>query len=211
MGDVAAHVADGGDAVGNQEREDEFAAAGWFSCARQVDVHVGEAGDEEFSCGVDWSGAGGDFEGGVWADGEDFFVIDQDGGVWLWRCASGVDYGGVDDGNGGGVGFVACGREEKKQKEDLENGPIGVTHIRIVAEECVQKRQQSCRTPKASLLEAVVFFQDGAELVMGEGGDAVAVNAGHGVGGDYGVDDGFFGGLDYGGENWVEVGIREHF
>ncbi len=61
------------------------------------------------------------------------------------------------------------------------------------------------------LLQTVVFFQDGAEFFVVEGGDVVVVNAGHGVGGDYGVDDGFFGGLDYGGEDWVEGTIWEHF
>src|SRR6266849_8280617 len=61
------------------------------------------------------------------------------------------------------------------------------------------------------LLEAVVFFQDGAEFFVVEGGDVVAVNAGHGVGGDHGVDDGFFGGLDYGGEDGVEGAVRNHF
>ena len=117
MGYVAAHVADGGDSVGDEKREDEFAAAGWFACAHQVDVHIGQARDQEFAGGVDDAGAGGDFESGVWAYGVDFFVIDQDGGVWLWRGSSGVEYGCVCDGDGGEVGFVAGGEKKKKESE----------------------------------------------------------------------------------------------
>src|SRR5258705_4334172 len=41
--------------------------------------------------------------------------------------------------------------------------------------------------------------------------NVVVIDAGHGVGGDHGVDDGFFGGLDDGGEDRVEVGVGEHF
>lgn len=46
------------------------------------------------------------------------------------------------------------------------------------------------------LSEAVVLFEDGAELVVGNGHDAVIFDAGHGLGGDHRVDDGFFDGLD---------------
>src|SRR6267378_8517552 len=59
--------------------------------------------------------------------------------------------------------------------------------------------------------KAIVLLQDGPELVMREGRDVVVIDAGHGVGCDYGIDDGFFGGLDYGGEDWVEGTIWEHF
>jgi len=58
--------------------------------------------------------------------------------------------------------------------------------------------------------EAVVFFEDGAELVVGQGLDAVVVDAGHGGGGGHGVDDGFFGGLDDGGEDGFEEIVRKH-
>jgi hypothetical protein len=43
-----------------------------------------------------------------------------------------------------------------------------------------------------------------------EGDDFVIVDAFHGFGGDHGVDDGFFGGLDGGQENWVERIVGEH-
>jgi hypothetical protein len=81
LGYVAAHVADGGDAVGNEQWNDEFAAACGFARTHQVDVHVGQAGDEKFAGGVDDAGAGGDFDGGVRAHGGDFFVVDEDCGV----------------------------------------------------------------------------------------------------------------------------------
>ena len=81
-----------------------------------MDVHVREAGDKEFAGGVDYAGPGGDFEGGVGADRRNFFVINQDCGIWFWWSAGGVDYSGVGDGDGGGVGFVAGGGEEKKKE-----------------------------------------------------------------------------------------------
>ena len=117
MGYVAAHVADGGDSVGDEKREDEFAAAGWFACAGEMDVHVGQARDQEFAGGVDDAGAVRDLYGRVWAYCEDFFGVDQDGGVWLRRGAGGVDYRDVSDGDGGGVGLVAGGEKKKKESE----------------------------------------------------------------------------------------------
>ena len=46
--------------------------------------------------------------------------------------------------------------------------------------------------------QAVVFFQDFAEAVVGKSDGRVVVDASHGLGGDHGVDYGFFGGLDRG-------------
>ena len=54
------------------------------------------------------------------------------------------------------------------------------------------------------LVEAIVFLQDGFELVVGQRGYVVVVDAGHGFGGDHGVDDGFFRGFDGGSENGIE-------
>src|SRR5579864_5020373 len=51
-----------------------------------------------------------------------------------------------------------------------------------------------------SLREAVVFLEDGAELVVGKRDDVVIFDASHGFRGNHGVDDGFFGGLDSCGE-----------
>jgi hypothetical protein len=46
---------------------------------------------------------------------------------------------------------------------------------------------------------------------VGEGDDAVIFDAGHGFGGDHGVDDGFLGGLDGGGEDGLDFVVGEHF
>ena len=45
---------------------------------------------------------------------------------------------------------------------------------------------------------------------MGKGVDGVVVDAGHGLGGEEGVDDGFFGGLDRGFEEGADVLVGEH-
>src|ERR1700739_1257536 len=99
-----------------------------------MDVHVGEAGDEKFSGGVDDAGAGGDFDGGVWAYGGEFLVIDEGCGVGLGRGAGGVDYGYVGDGDGGGDRFMAGGGEKKKKQGDCKYWTNGFRHICIVAE-----------------------------------------------------------------------------
>ena len=46
---------------------------------------------------------------------------------------------------------------------------------------------------------------------MGEGDDGVVVDAGHGFGGDHGVDDGFFGGLTVARKSGIEFVVRQHF
>jgi len=51
--DAAAHIAHGGDAVGNEKRKNEFAAAGGFASAHKVEVHVGESGNEKFAGSID--------------------------------------------------------------------------------------------------------------------------------------------------------------
>ena len=66
-------------------------------------------------------------------------------------------------------------------------------------------------TRRASLGQAVVFLKDGAEAVVGEGDDFVVFDAGHGFRGNHGVDDGFFGGLNRGGEDDFDSIIGQHF
>ena len=61
------------------------------------------------------------------------------------------------------------------------------------------------------LLEAVVFFQDGAEAIVWERGYFVIFDAGHRFGGDHGVDYSFFGGLDRGGEDEFNQIVWQHF
>jgi hypothetical protein len=63
-------------------------------------------------------------------------------------------------------------------------------------------------TKSASLFQTVVFFQDGAELVVGQRDDFVIIDADHRFGSDHGVDDSFFGGLDGSGEDWFDLVIR---
>ena len=45
---------------------------------------------------------------------------------------------------------------------------------------------------------------------MRQGDHCVIVDAGHGFGGDHGVDDRFFGGLDCCQKNWIERIVGEH-
>ena len=52
---------------------------------------------------------------------------------------------------------------------------------------------------------AVVLLQDLLEFVMRKSDYGVSVATGHRFGGDHGVDDGFFGGFDGGGEEWADA------
>src|SRR6266403_6181246 len=65
--------------------------------------------------------------------------------------------------------------------------------------------------PLHSWGQAVVFLKDGAELVVGERADAMIFNAGHGFGGDHGIDDCFFSGLHSGAKNGIELVVGQHF
>ena len=65
--------------------------------------------------------------------------------------------------------------------------------------------------PLTLLDQAVVFFQDCAKFVVGQRDNFVVIDAGHGFGGDHGVDDGFFRGLDGGGEDGLDLVVGQHF
>ena len=60
-------------------------------------------------------------------------------------------------------------------------------------------------------LEAVVFLQHGPELFVRQRNRAVIVDAGQGVGGDHGIDDGLLGGLHGRRENGFDSIVRQHF
>src|SRR5258708_870370 len=64
---------------------------------------------------------------------------------------------------------------------------------------------------KPLLNQAIVFFQDGAQLVVRQRDDSVIFDAGGGFRGDHGVDDGLFRGLDGGREDRVDSVVGEHF
>jgi len=48
--EITAHVANAGNAIGEQERKHEFAASVGFAGGGEVDVHVDESGDKNFPC-----------------------------------------------------------------------------------------------------------------------------------------------------------------
>src|SRR5713226_1645253 len=64
--------------------------------------------------------------------------------------------------------------------------------------------------PKPLLNQTVVFFQDGAQLVVRQRDDFMIFDAGGGFRGDHGVDDGFFSGLDGGREDRVDSVVGQH-
>ena len=80
---AAAHVAHGGDAIGDEQRKNEFAAADGFARTGKVHVHVGESWNEEFAGGVDDFCAERDVKRRGRADGCDARISDNDGGIGL--------------------------------------------------------------------------------------------------------------------------------
>ena len=92
------HVANRGDAVGDEKREDEFAAAGRFSGTGEVKVHVGEAGNKEFAGGVEDLGAARNAGRRRGTDRSDVLIGNQDGPVRLWNRAGGINDRDMRDG-----------------------------------------------------------------------------------------------------------------
>jgi hypothetical protein len=100
-------------------------------------VHVGQTGDQKFSRGINYSGAGRNFHGRVGADCGDARAIEQDGRVGLRRSAGGIDNCDVGDGDGGGRGMGARSEEKKDWKEKKDKGRRTVRsewHVLIVSE-----------------------------------------------------------------------------
>src|SRR4051812_36592592 len=74
-----------------------------------------------------------------------------------------------------------------------------------------QYREDLGSTNAMNLLrQPVVFFEDGAELVVGERDDAVIFDAGHCFGGDHGIDDGLLDGFNGGFEDRIHAVVGEH-
>src|SRR5258707_11554963 len=63
---------------------------------------------------------------------------------------------------------------------------------------------------KPLLNQTVIFFQDGAQLVVRQRDDFVIFDAGGRFRGNHGVDDGLFSGLDGGREDWVDGVVGKH-
>ena len=59
--------------------------------------------------------------------------------------------------------------------------------------------------------QAIVFFENFAEFVVRQGDDFVILDAGHGFGGDHGIDHGLFGGLHSRGKDGVQLIVGKHF
>src|SRR5262249_3695396 len=90
--EVAAHVANADDSVGEKQRQKDLLAPGWIRIhTGQMDVHVPQAGDQDFAGSVDASSVLWDFQTGCWADRDDTAIVDHDGLIGPRRAAGGVD------------------------------------------------------------------------------------------------------------------------
>ena len=121
-GKIAAHVAHAGDAVGDEERKDDFAAAGEPIAERGVNVHVPQAGDEEFAVAVDKARVAGELDHRADENGADVIAFDDDGGVVFDGGGGGIDERDVSDGDGWSDGGCCCADAiEMARRSDATN------------------------------------------------------------------------------------------
>jgi hypothetical protein len=95
--DVPAHVANGGDAVGEEQRKNKLPAARGLAGAREVNVHVGQAGYEEFPGSIESLRAVRNRQRARWAERSDAVADDEQRYVLLRCGASRIDYGDISD------------------------------------------------------------------------------------------------------------------
>jgi hypothetical protein len=112
----AAHVADPGDAVGEEEWKHEIRAIGSGTVEIDVSVHIPQAGDEIFAMGVD-DLSGLRFESGAARNAGDSIAIHDYGCVGLDFAVHGVDNFGVD--NGKSLRLSAKCQQRQKEKKFL--------------------------------------------------------------------------------------------
>jgi hypothetical protein len=111
--ECAAHVADTGDAVSQQQRQHNIRSIGSGAVEVDVRVHIPQTGDEICSMRVDELCSLGVAPGAVLHPG-DAIAIDDDGGVGLDGAAYGVD----DVGVGNGKGLRLSGKGPQGQREE---------------------------------------------------------------------------------------------
>ncbi len=121
---IAPHVARAGDAIGEQEGQDHFPAAGHPVAEERVHVHVPEARDQELARGVDRAGTGGrSSASGAGPHLRDPRTLDDDRHVLPQGAARGIDHGDVRDHERRG-GTAVRRRSLREQENRRENaGP----------------------------------------------------------------------------------------
>src|ERR1700722_5696213 len=114
----AAHIADAGDTVGEEERKDKVGTVGGSAIEVDVGVHIPEARNEVLALGVDDLACFGISSGGV-SDAGDAIAVDDHGGVGLNFAVGDVDEGCVS--NGEGLRLCAGHQKGQEEKELLED------------------------------------------------------------------------------------------
>jgi len=123
--DVSAHVAHAGNAVGDEEGQDDVASAGEPVAEGGVHVHVPQAGDKELTAAVDDARVLRERHGGGVRDEGDAISVNHDHGVGLHRSGAGIDDGHVGDdhlpgfGRGLRKGDGSKRERERNQQQDV--------------------------------------------------------------------------------------------
>jgi len=96
--EITAHIAHGGDAVRQQQRDHELPAAGWLARRRQVKVHVGQPRNQVFIVAIDDRGAPRNVIGLRRRNRGNLVPHNQHGHVALRRRAGHIDQRNVGNG-----------------------------------------------------------------------------------------------------------------
>ena len=114
----AAHIADAGDSIGEEEGKDEVGAISSGTVEVDVGVHIPEARNEVLALGVDDLACFGIGFGGV-SDAGDAIAVDDHGGVGLTFAVGDIDERCVGDGEG--LRLCAGHQKGQEEKELLED------------------------------------------------------------------------------------------
>src|SRR6266568_4031265 len=192
--DFSSHVADRGDSVRDEKWKDEFSAAARLPRPGQMDMHVTEAGDQEFSGGIDNSRVARNIHRRRGSNRCNFLIFDHDSRIRSWRRIRTIDQRDV-------------GNNERR----LDRSILSPKHTRDGRDnEKKEKKYPEFLHRQGLLNEAVVLFQDGAEALVRESDDAMILDAGHRLRGNHGVDDRLLGGLHGRGKKGLDAIVRQH-
>ena len=94
--EVAAHIANSGDPIRKEEREDQVTAILSHTVEVDVGMHIPKTRDEILPFGIHHSSGLWDVPAGM-QDADDAIPVDDHGGVGLYRAVCDVDQSGVCD------------------------------------------------------------------------------------------------------------------
>ena len=120
--ELAAHVANASDAVGDEKREGDFLRGGKPIAEDEMNVHVPQAGDEKEAVAIEGRRIARIFRGLARADRRDVIFFENDGLIGLQRACAHIDDGDVvEDEQIVGRRFLGEQRSAREKHREHEN------------------------------------------------------------------------------------------